>query len=127
MRIRLLKSRSVDEHIARNKNLLTGSIFWYALLADIEGDAVFFESEDVAAKPVGFAGADFGEDLVVAHRGLGEEAFVGGGDVGEVAVEEVAEEPFGDEAEAGLVAGDVHAEERVDYDVAGEDPFIRLC
>ena len=120
MWIRPRETSSVDEYIARDINFLARPVFRDALLSEMEiNAAVFFEAEDVAAQPVGFAGADFGEDLVVAHGGLGEEAFVGGGNVLEIAVEEMTEKPFGDEDEGGLVAGDVHAEEGVYNDVAG--------
>ena len=44
---------------------------------------------------------------------------MGGGNFLEIAVEEMAWEPLGDEAEVGLVAGDVHAEAGVYNDVAG--------
>ena len=119
MGIRTSETGSVDKDISRDKNLPARPVLWDGLLAEVEIDAVFFEAEDVAAQPVCFAGADFGEDLVVAHGGLGEETFVIWSYVLQISVEEMAEQPFGDEAEAVLVASDVHTEERVHNDIAG--------
>ena len=58
MWIRPRETSSVDKYITRDKDFLARPVGRDALLSKIKHDAVFFEAEDVAAQPMGSAGAD---------------------------------------------------------------------
>lgn len=96
----------------------------HALAAAVDPDAVLLDALDVAPHPLGGAGADLVHHVRVDHRRVGEDALVGGRDVLEVAVEELAQQRFRDPREEGLLPEDVEGEERVDDGVAGDDPLV---
>lgn len=90
----------------------------------VEEDTVFADGENVAAKPVRLSFAYFVEEIRVGHGRSGIEAF-GRCNVLQVAIEELVQEPFGDPGEGCLHAKDVHCQQRLDEDIARNDPFIR--
>lgn len=89
---------SHDADIAFDMLLPSWAAFWNALRALFEHDAGFGEVEGVASKPIGAAASNLLEDIIVDHRGFGEESFAaasGRGEVVEVAVKEDADKTFG--------------------------------
>lgn len=87
----------------------------------------FLELLDIATQPLGSAGADLLEDVIVDHWCLREKTFVAvlcWRNVGEITVEEDPEKIFRYEREWRLGAEDVEREQDVDNGVARYDPLL---
>ena len=105
---------------------MAGATFRNTLSTTIHAYAVFGESEDISAEPLGFVLSDLMEDVGVHHGGFGEETAASGwrGEVLQITVEEEAEKGFGDPGQHGFLTEDVEGKDRVDQGVARDDPFL---
>lgn len=121
---RAFEAGSENDNVCVDNFVLAGTAFGNTGLATVDVNAVLREALNVAADPVGLAVAELLHNVRVDHGGVGEEALVGGRDGLEVAVEELAEERFGDPGKGCLLAPDVHREECVDNEVARDDPLV---
>lgn len=126
---RPLVARRHDAQVALDVLLLAGAAFRDALRAVLEHDAGLGEMQDVAAEPVGAAGAHGVEDAGIYHGGFGEDAFAAarrGCEVREIAVKEDAEKRLGDPTEDCFGAEDVERKNDVDDRIAWDDPSASL-
>lgn len=113
-----------DDHVSFDFFLDARSIFWYALEALVKQDSVLCHPYDISAKPGRLAPADLAEDLGVDHGSPGKETFLGGCQVTQVAIEEQAQEGFGNPGKDCLLAEDIPCEDYVDKSVARDYPFV---
>ena len=101
---------------------MAGAALRHALGTVVEQNAVLFDRMDIATEPGGLARANLMEYLRVDHGSFGKEAVVCWGNVFEVAVEEEAEDGFGNPREECFLAKNIEGEKNVDHGIPGNDP-----
>lgn len=122
---RALEARGHDDDVGVDDLVVARASLGDAPGAPVHAHAALDDGLDVAADPGGLAVAQLGHDVRVDHGRVHEEAVAARGrNVLEVAVEELAQQELGDEGEHGLLAEDVEGQQRVDDNVARDDPFL---
>lgn len=104
---------------------MAGTALGNTLSTTIDNDAVSFKLDDIATDPISVSPTELIHGVGIDHGSVHKDAFIGGGQVLQVAVEELAQEPFGDEGQERFVTENVHAEQGVDKQVSRDNPFIR--
>ena len=90
---RSVKAGGHEDHVSRDFFFTARPVLRNAGRAMVEEYAMLRKADDIASQPGCFTSTDLMEDVRVYHWGSGEQALRGGrGEIGEVAVEEQAEE-----------------------------------